>query len=75
MFTTNVDIGNQQTVPFRVFVLNNCDNLLSRNAALRLGLVKRLDNINDFAFSKVGQPVQCDPIKIRLMDDATPYSI
>ena len=38
---------NQQTVPFRVFVLNNCDNLLSRDAALRLGLVKRLDNIND----------------------------
>ena len=75
MFTTYIDIGNQQTVPFRVFVLNNCDNLLSRNAALRLGLVKRLDNINDFAFSKVGQPVQCDPIKIRLMDDATPYSI
>ena len=75
MFTTNVDIGNQQTVPFRVFVLNNCDNLLSRDAALRLGLVKRLDNINDLAFGEVGRPVQCDPIKIRLRDDATPYSI
>ena len=75
MFTTYVDIGNQ-TVPFRVFVLNNnCDNLLSRDAALRLGLVKRLDNINDLAFGEVGRPVQCDPIKIRLRDDATPYSI
>ena len=71
MFTTNVDIGNQQTVPFRVFVLNNCDNLLSRDPALRLGLVKRLENINDLAFGEV----QCYLIKIRLRDDATPYSI
>ena len=61
--------------PVRVFVLNNCDNLLSRDAALRLGLVKRLDNINDLAFGEVGWPVQCDPIKIHLRDDATPYSI
>ena len=53
----------------------NCDNLLSRDAALRLGLVKRLDNINDLAFGEVGRPVQCDPIKIRRRDDATPYSI
>ena len=74
-FTTYVDIGNQQTVPFRVLVMNNCDNLLSRDAALRLGLVKRLDNINDLEFGEVGRPVQCDPIKIRLRDDATPYSI
>ena len=59
-----VDIGNKQTVPFRVFVMNNCDNLLSRVAALRLGLLKRLDNINDLAFGEVGRPVQCDPIKI-----------
>ena len=58
-----------------MFVLNNCNNLLSRDAALRLGLVKRLDNINDLAFGEVGRPVQCDPIKIRLRDDATPYSI
>ena len=72
MFTKYVDIGNQQTVPFRVFVLNNnCDNLLSRDPALRLGLVKRLENINDLAFGEV----QCNPIKIRLRDDATPYSI
>jgi len=55
--------------------MNNCDNLLSRDAALRLGLVKRLDNINDLEFGEVGRPVQCDPIKIRLRDDATPYSI
>ena len=54
MFTTYVDIGNQQTVPFRVFVLNNCNNLLSRDAALHLGLVKRLDNIKDLVFSEVG---------------------
>ena len=53
-FTIYVDIGNLQTAPFRVFVLNNCDNLLSRDAALRLGLDKRLDNINDLAFGEVG---------------------
>ena len=74
-FTTYVDIGNQQTVPFRAFVLNNCDSLLSRDAALRSGLAKRLDNINDLAFGEVGRLVQCDPVKIRLRDDATAYSI
>ena len=58
-----------------MFVLSNCDNLLSRDAALRLGLVKRLDNINDLVFGEVGRPVQCDPIKIHLRDDATPYII
>ena len=42
---------------------------------MRLGLVQRIDDVSDLAFGEIGQPVQCDPIKIRLSEDATPYSI
>ena len=60
----------------RMFVLKNkTDCLLSRSAALTLGLVKRLDEMKDAAFGDVGKPVDCQPVKIELKEDAEPYSI
>ncbi|KAK7105840.1 hypothetical protein V1264_017168 [Littorina saxatilis] len=61
---------------FRVYVLRGeTDSLLSRSTALKLGLVKRLDEMNNLAFGDIGVPVKCDPIKIVLNEDAEPYSI
>ena len=66
--------------PFRVFVLKNChDCLLSRDAAARMGFVeRRVDKVGQEeknAFSDIGEPAKCDPIKIILREDAAPYSI
>ena len=67
---------DDRSMQLRIFVLNSdCDSLLSRDAALRLGLVKRLDDVKNLAFGEIGEPVQCDPVKICLQDDATPYSV
>ena len=68
--------GNK--VSFRVFVLKgSTDCLLSREAAIRLCLVRRLDatEAKDLAFGDIGPPIQCDPVKIVLAQDAEPYSI
>jgi transposase InsO family protein len=64
-------------ISFRVFVLKgSTDNLLSRGAALKLGLVQRLDDVHDdLVFGDIGKPVDCAPVKITLRDDAEPYSI
>ena len=66
--------------PFRVFVLKNCHGcLLSRDAAARMAFVeRRVDKVGQEeknAFSDIGEPVKCDPIKITLREDAIPYSI
>ena len=75
-FIAQTSFNGEKPVSFRVFVLDKkCDCLLSRSAAVRLGLVQRIDDVSDLAFGEIGQPVQCDPIKIRLSEDATPYSI
>ena len=56
---------------FGVFVLKGeTDCLLSRAATLKLGLVKRLDDMRNLAFGDIGVPVKCDLVKIMLSDDA-----
>lgn len=65
-------------VAFRVFVVkHNTDCLLSREAAVRLNLVQRIDmtEAKNLAFGQIGPPVKTDPVKIILKDDAEPYSI
>ena len=63
-------------ISFRVFVLKGeTDCLLSRGAAMKLGLVKRLDDLKYLAFGDIGTPVKCEPIRIELKEDAEPYSI
>ena len=55
---------------------SDTDSLLSRNAAVRMGLVTRdrMDNVTNLTFGEVGHvPVRCDPVKVVLADDAQPY--
>ncbi|GFO45821.1 Pol polyprotein [Plakobranchus ocellatus] len=47
---------------------NNVDNLLSRDTASALKLIKRVDQVK---FNMV----KCTPVKIKVRDDVTPYSI
>ena len=67
---------NDTNLMLRLFVVDGVtENLLSRDAAVRFGLVKGIENVRDLAFGKVGEPVKCEPIKITLREDAEPYSI
>ena len=55
--------------PMTIYVIdNNTDNLLSRNSACTLGLVKRVSSV------KLGT-VKCDPVKIRLKEGVVPHAI
>jgi hypothetical protein len=69
---------NKKVVRFRLFVVKGkTDCLLSRDAAVRLGLVKRIDanEVKNLAFGEVGEPVKTEPVKIVLEPDAKPYSV
>ena len=69
-------VWNKKRTSFWIFVVaGNTNCLISRSAALSLGLVKRLDEMNDLAFGAVGKPVDCDPVKIVLKEDAEPDNI
>ncbi|KAK3707792.1 hypothetical protein RRG08_014483 [Elysia crispata] len=59
---------NKQTATFYV-VNNDVECLLSRDTSTALGLVKRLHNINAFS------AVKCQPVKIKLKEGTTPYSL
>ena len=59
---------NKQTATFYV-VNNDVECLLSRDTSTALGLVKRLHNINAFS------AVRCQPVKIKLKEGTTPYSL
>ena len=59
---------NKQTATFYI-VNNDVECLLSRDTSTALGLVKRLHNINAFS------AVKCQPVKIKLKEGTTPYSL
>ncbi|XP_012942708.1 uncharacterized protein K02A2.6-like [Aplysia californica] len=71
-------LHNNRNFAFRVFVLDDdTDCLLSRDAAVRLGLISR-DRIGsaNLVFGYVGpKPIRCEPVKIILKEDAQPYSV
>ncbi|XP_012941975.1 uncharacterized protein LOC106012728 [Aplysia californica] len=71
-------LHNNRNFAFRVFVLDDdTDCLLSRDAAVRLGLISRdrIDSAN-LVFGDVGpKPIRCEPVKIILKEDAQPYSV
>ena len=48
---------------------NDVECLLSRDTSTALGLVKRLHNIN------ASSAVKCQPVKIKLKEGTTPYSL
>jgi len=54
-FVANTHLDNDP-FSFRVFVIDGyTDNLLSRDAAVRMGLVRRVNEIVDPAFGDMGQ--------------------
>ena len=56
-----------------IVVRSKCSNLLSRNVAEKLGLIKRLEEVED-VFGSHGL-LETEPVKITLKDDAKPYSV
>lgn len=64
----------------RCFVVDQAENLLSRDAAIRLQLIQRLDSIetplHDPLYGDLDiHPVKCPPVHITLTDKHTPYSV
>lgn len=74
-FDTDV-VRRSQNFPLRVFVVSGkTDNLLSREASMRMGLVQKIDTIEQPFGELDDRPVQCPPVKIILKEDAQPYSL
>ncbi|KAK7102680.1 hypothetical protein V1264_020867 [Littorina saxatilis] len=65
-----------QTFNFRVIVVRNSlgNNLLSRNAAEKMGLVKRLEEIHADVFGKTGL-LKTEPVKINMKPGTQPYCV
>ena len=66
--------------PLQIYVVNSTiECLLSREAAARMRLIRRVDtvkNTEETIFSELDEnPVKCAPVKIRLKDDSQPYSL
>ena len=60
---------------YRVIVAKTTDNLLSHSVAVKMGFIKRVnvDEIQD-VYGDIGT-LQCDPVKILLRNNASPYSV
>ena len=66
--------------PLRIYVVSSASEcLLSREAAARMRLIRRVDTVKkpeETLFSELDEnPVKCAPLKIRLTDDSQPYSL
>ena len=77
-FLARVDLSGK-TYKVKMFVVEECsDNLLSRDASSRMGLVRRttpiIADIDSEVFGTCGL-INCKPVKIKLKTDAQPYSI
>ncbi len=75
-FHTPID-SDDRKYSLRVYVIDgNVDNLLSRNAASKLGFIKFVQEVQSKSvFGTIDTPVRCKPIQITLKDDAKPYCI
>ena len=63
------------TTYLRIFVIDaDSDNLLSRDAVIKLGLVQRVNAVES-VFGEIGKPVNCEPVKIVLKENSEPYSL
>ena len=57
-----------------MYVISTPNNLLSRGAAIQLGLIKRTFKVSEELFGTIGN-IKGGPVKITLREDAEPYSI
>ena len=69
----------KQKFRFRVLVIvgTHTDNLLSRGVAVKMGLIRRVDEVSAQDSDLFGDSgcLDCDSVKIRLNSGAVPYSI
>ena len=74
-FSTNVTY-NCKSAQLRIFVIDaEVENLLSRDAVTKLGLVQRLNSIKSVFGEIDNHPIKCNPVKIVLKEDYQPYSL
>ena len=60
---------------FKVVVVENkVGNLLSRNAAIKMGLVKRLEEVHSDVFGSTGL-LKTEPVSIKVKDGVSPYCV
>lgn len=64
--------GKQYAFP--VHVIEGKSNLLGRSAAHTLGLIQKVDSVETSVFGSFGL-LKCEPVKITLRDNATPYCL
>ena len=63
------------TLPIRMFVASGMsDNLLSRDAAVKLNLIARISEVTSSIFNGIGT-MKTTPVQIQLEQDAKPYSV
>ena len=55
-------------------VRNRSSNLLSRNVAVKMGLIRRIAEVEENIFGKTGL-LKTEPVMITLKDDSKPYSV
>ena len=68
---------NGKDFSLQIFVINSTvtENLPGREAATRMGLITRVDTVDEPVFWDLNeQPVKCQPVKIQLTENAQPYS-
>ena len=75
LFTTITKYRGQR-YKFNIHVIKtaNGSNLLGRNVAVAMGLVKRVEEVQSTFGADLGL-LKVKPVRIRLRDDAVPYSI
>ena len=60
----------------RFVVHSDTDNLLSRDASVRLGLIQRVNSVEDPLYSELDStPVKCPPVHIARSVNHSPYSV
>lgn len=65
-----------QTFTFRIIVVRNRtgSNLLSRNVAEKMGMVRHIEEAPESIFGKTGL-LKTDPVKITLKNGGNPYCV
>ena len=74
-FSTKVTY-NCKSAQLRIFAIDaEVENLRSRDAVTKLGLVQRLNSIKSVFGEIDDHPIKCNPVKIVLKEDHQPYSL
>lgn len=69
-------VVKQKNFKFRIIVVSSSlnNNLLSRGAAYKMGLIKRVEEVRQDVFGTAGL-LNTDPVPIKLTENAVPYCV